>query len=105
MVCSIYKLAHGVNFPICSKLLAMGKSTIYLVLHEVVYTINKIFKNLISWPKGDDMQTIMTDFYDWCGLPSVQGAINGRHVFIAKPSTPFVKDYYHHKTSGHNIVA
>jgi hypothetical protein len=62
VACSIYKLAHGVNFPICSKLFALGKSTIYLVLHEVVYTINKIFKNLISWPKGDDMQTIMTDF-------------------------------------------
>jgi hypothetical protein len=35
----------------------------------------------------------------------VQGAINGTHVFIAKPSTPFAKDYYHHETSGHNIVA
>jgi len=35
----------------------------------------------------------------------VQGGIDGTHVFTAKPSTPFAKDYYYHKTSGHNIVA
>ncbi len=51
------------------------------------------------------MQTIMTIFQDWCGLPSVQGAIDGNHVFIAKPSTLFAEDYYYHKTGGHNIIA
>jgi hypothetical protein len=35
----------------------------------------------------------------------VQGAIDGTHVFIAKPLTPFAKDYYYHKIGGHNFVA
>jgi len=55
VACSIYKLAYGANFLICSKLFAMGKSIGYFVFHEVIYVINKIFKGLISWPKGDDM--------------------------------------------------
>jgi hypothetical protein len=92
VACSIYKLAHGANFLICSNLFDVGKSTIYLVFHEVVYAINKIFKGLISWPKGDDMQTVMIDFQDWHGLLSMQGAIDGTHVSIAKPLTLFAKD-------------
>jgi hypothetical protein len=66
MSCAIYKLAHGANFLICSKLFAIGKSTTTLVLHEVV----------------------------------VQGAIDGTHIIIFKPFTPFSKDYVYHKTEG-----
>ncbi len=37
VACSIYKLALGANFLICSRLFVVGKSTVYLLLHEVVY--------------------------------------------------------------------
>jgi hypothetical protein len=33
----------------------------------------------------------------WCGLPNIQGAIDGTHVSISKPIIIFPKDYYHHK--------
>jgi hypothetical protein len=33
----------------------------------------------------------------WCGLPNIQGAINGTHISILKPIILFPKDYYHHK--------
>jgi hypothetical protein len=51
------------------------------------------------------MQTIVVDFKMWCGLPSMQGAIDGTHVSIAKPLRPFVEDYFYHKTCGYTIVA
>jgi hypothetical protein len=51
------------------------------------------------------MQTIVVDFKTWCGLSSMQGAIDGTHVSIAKPLGPFAKDYFYHKRCGYNIVA
>jgi len=105
VACVFYKLAHGVNFLICLEVFVMGKFTVYFVLHEVVYAINKTHRNLISWPKEDDIQIIMVDFKTWCGLPSMQGAIDGRHVSIAKPLEPFAEDYFYHKTCRYNIVA
>jgi len=33
----------------------------------------------------------------WCGLPSVQGAIDGTNLLISKPSMPFLEEYYHYK--------
>jgi hypothetical protein len=51
------------------------------------------------------MQAVMASFKNLCGLPFVQGAINGTHIAISKPSSPFPKDYYYHKTGGYNIVA
>jgi len=75
------------------------------VLHEVVFIINKMFKNLISWLCGDEMQEVMAGFKNWCDLPIVQGAINGTHITISKPSSPFPKDYYYHKVGSYNIIA
>jgi hypothetical protein len=50
------------------------------------------------------MQNMMLDFKDWCGLPSMQGAIDGMRIFIPKPNSPFAKDYYFHKIGGYFIV-
>jgi len=99
MSCAIYTLAHGANFLICSKLFAIGKSTT-LVLHEVVDVMNVISKKLMSWPNGVEIQVFMEDFKQFCGLPNVQGAIDGTHIIIFKPLTPYPKDYVYHKTEG-----
>ncbi len=37
------------------------------------------------------MQVVMFDFKNWCGMPSVMGAIDGIHISIAKP--------FHYKNS------
>lgn len=59
--------------------------------------INTTFMNKIKWPKGVNMQNMMLDLKDWCGLPSMQGAIDGMRIFIPKPNSPFAKDYYFHR--------
>jgi len=70
------------------------------VFHEIVMTINVVFKKLITWPMGDKMQSIK----NLCGMPSVMGAIDGTHICIAKPIGVFLKDYYYHKTEGYNML-
>jgi hypothetical protein len=102
--CVIYKLAHGYNFLICSKLFAIGKSIVSLVLHEFFALVNIVFRKLISWPVGVDMCIVINDFKLWCGLPSIQGAIDGTHLLILKPPMPFLEDYYYFKYGGYSIV-
>jgi len=53
---------------------------------------------------GAKMCLVMYDFKLWCGLLNVQGAIDGTHLFISKPSMHFSKDYYYLKYGGYSIV-
>jgi hypothetical protein len=50
------------------------------------------------------MIIVMNEFNGWCGILSVQGAIDGTHISIVKPFS-YPKDYYHHKTSRYNVKA
>ncbi len=45
--CTIYKLAHGANFLVCSEFFAIKKSIVSKVLHEFVAVMNVVFKKLI----------------------------------------------------------
>ncbi len=64
-----------------------------------------MFKDFISWPFGNEMQ-VMVGFRNWRGLASIQGAINGTHIYKVKHSKPFLKDYewvQHHCTSNNHL--
>jgi hypothetical protein len=99
VACVIYKLAQNVFLLICSKLFALGKSILLCVLHEVIYTINKVFKSLISWPNEHKMHVVMVGFENYCGIPSIQGAINKAYISITKLQfMSFVEEYYYHMT-------
>jgi len=76
-----------------------------LVIREVICVVNKVFKKMISWPIGERMQNVMAILKACCGLPSMQGAIDGCHFKIVKPTSAFVVDYFYHKTRGCSIIA
>jgi len=69
--CVIYKLVHGCNFLIHIKLFAIDKPIVSLILHEFVVATNLVFKKLIFWPKGHEMQKMMEDFKMLCDLLSM----------------------------------
>lgn len=98
--CTLFKLAHGANMTVCSELFAIGKSTVSMVLREVVNAINDTLRHEIMWSTGDRMRETKAKFYELCGLPGVVGAIDGMHVAISKPH--FVPaDYYYFKSGGY----
>jgi hypothetical protein len=66
---ALYKLAHGVNILTCSELFAIGRSTVGRAIHEVVNSINVVFRSQISWPQGDELLQVMSDFKNWCHMP------------------------------------
>ena len=46
----------------------------------------------------------MLDFKNWCGMPSVQGAIDCTHIAISKPAA-YPEDYWYFKTGAYSMVA
>jgi hypothetical protein len=74
--CAIYKLTQSANILTCSELFTIWHYIVGLVFREIVMAINVVFKNLIIWPIGDKMQSIMMGFKNLCGVPNVMGAIN-----------------------------
>jgi hypothetical protein len=77
---------------------------IFLVLHEFVDAFISKYRFFISWHQGEAMKLVVDEFQTWCGLPNVQGAINGTHISIVKHFA-YPKDYYYHKSNGYSVVA
>jgi hypothetical protein len=102
VACALYKLMHGASLLIFLELFAMGKFTVSTILCDVVYVVNTEFCSEISFPRGPRLNTIMSKFHDFCGLPGVAGMIDGIHIHSRKPFLG-PEDYFYFKTSSYNI--
>jgi hypothetical protein len=58
VACALYKLVHGASLLICSKLFAMGKSTVSTVLHDVVHAVNTEFA--LRYHSREDLGSILS---------------------------------------------
>jgi hypothetical protein len=101
--CCLYKLAHGANLLTCSELFAIGRSTVGLVIREVVSAINVVYRDVIWWPRNQELYEVMADFKAWYSMPSVYSAIDCTHISIAKLGL-FSENYYYFKTGGYSVV-
>ena len=102
VACTLFKLTHGASLFICSEMFAIGRSTVCLVLREVVEAINVTLRSEIAWPSGEKLLAVQAGFQQLCGLPGVVGAIDGTHVSISKPKFGPV-DYYYFKSGGYTL--
>jgi hypothetical protein len=102
VACALYKLVQGSSLLQCSEFFAIGKSTVSGVLRDVVHAINIEFRCEIAFPRGNRLLNVMREFEEFCGLPSVAGAIDGSHIHIRKL---FVgpEDYFYFKSSSYTI--
>ncbi len=103
VACSLYKLAHGDVYLHWNELLAIGKSTIHVVLQEFVFVMNVACKNQIQCCEGEDWVEIVAGFKKNWGLPSIHGTIDIIHIHIQKPNGPFARDYYSFKSKTFNM--
>jgi len=79
---SLYKLAHAFKYLNCFELFDIKKSTVHLVLHEFMCTMNYILKNQMKWPKGNDLIKDMDGFKDFYGMPLIHGATNAMQIHV-----------------------
>lgn len=103
LACTLFKLSHGATLLICSELFAVGRSTVSIMLHDVVHAINDLLRAEMKWPSFEQVPSISRDFQDMCGLPSVLGAIDGTHFAVSKPKFG-PADYFYFKSSGYAIT-
>jgi hypothetical protein len=96
---TLFKLTHAASLIICSKMFAVGKSTMSLILRDVVHAINDTMREEISWPTGDRLRQSQAEFKRLSGLPAVVGTIDGTHVCIDKPQHG-PANYYYFKSGG-----
>lgn len=102
IACTLFKLSHGASLFICSEMFAVGKSTVSMMLREVVHAINKVLRHENAWPTGQRLLETQAEFRRLYGLPAVVGAIDGTHVSISKPKLGLV-DYFYFKSGGYSL--
>ena len=102
--CCLYKLAQSENFFAWNEKFVIGRSTVSLVIREVVHAIRTTYNNVVCWPCGVEMRQTMMDFKSWCGMLSVQGALHFTHILISIPAA-FLGDYWYFKTRAYLMVA
>ena len=102
VACILFKLTHGASLFVCSKMFAVGKNMVSLILIDIVFAINKALCQKIAWPSGDYLRQFQVDFFDLCRLPIVNGTINGIHFSICKPRVDVI-DYFYFKPNGYTI--
>lgn len=59
MLCAIYKLTHGINLLVCSELFVIFKLIVSKMLHKLMASTNLIYKKLITWLMGVEMNGVM----------------------------------------------
>jgi hypothetical protein len=47
---------------VCSEFFVIGKSIVSKMLHELMASMNLIYKNLIAWLMGVEMNGVMENF-------------------------------------------
>lgn len=101
--CFLYKFFHGVDYLQCSEMFTIGKSSMNMVLHNFVFTINEVFRNQIWWPQGEDLSWVMVGFRDLCGLLSIHGVIDCTQIHIQKLTNAFTTSIYSYKLKAHSL--
>lgn len=86
----------------CYEQFAIGKSTVSCVVCDVVHVVNVEFRSEIQFSLENQLQNVMMDFQQFCGLSIVVGAIDGMHIHIWKPFVG-LEDYFSFKTFGFSM--
>jgi hypothetical protein len=105
VIAALYKLAQVVNILTCSEMFAIGCSIVGRAIRKVVNAVNIVFRSQISWPQGEQLLQVMSDFKTWCHMPGAVGALDCTHIHIVKPRILYPKDYYYYKMNGYSIIA
>lgn len=63
----------------------MAKSSLNNSFMRVITCLNDIAGEIISWPRGEELEKVKTDFNKNSPLHGIIGAIDGTHILIKAP--------------------
>lgn len=95
----VYWLAHGLSYRVVSSVFGVPKATVHRVIHKVAQNIWVKLKNVIFFPRPEELQAVGQGFVELSRTPAfknVVGAIDGTHIRI-KPPRQHQIDYLNYK--------
>ncbi|XP_066589563.1 uncharacterized protein [Prorops nasuta] len=96
LLAGIYILATPDSYRSISERFGIARSTAWKCLKRVVEAIYSIRNQFIKWPTEQEAQKTWENIYRRHKFPKVLGAIDGTHIYIAKPKEDSV-DYINRK--------
>ena len=82
---TLYFLAFTAEYRTIGNLFGVSRSFVCQCIQEVCDAIAKQFRNVISFPKGEDLLQVIRGYEEAWGLPMCAGAIDGTHIAIRAP--------------------
>ena len=93
----LHWLAQNLSFSQLAALYAIAKSTAIMIVHEGVSNLHQnLVPSSIKFPVGPELDQVICDFEELCGLPLCAGALDGTFMKIKKP-TEFGDSYFCYK--------
>lgn len=94
----LWHLATGEDFRSLAWRFGVGKSTACEIVNEVCKAIvDMLLSQVIKWPTGEVLHTVLDGFLQTWGFPQCAGAIDGTHIPIVAPPQSST-DYYNRKS-------
>lgn len=93
----LHWLAHGNSYSEVAALYAVGKATVVAIVHNLVAALRqRLIPDSIRFPSGSELEQVIVDFKELCGVPMCAGALDGTFMAIKKP-THFGDTYFCYK--------
>lgn len=95
----VFKLNNNCFLYFCRSIcdrFNVGRATALRAVRRVTRALFKVPHQFISWPSGEQAQTVMRKFKENSRFPNVIGAIDGTHIRIEAP-TENAADYINRK--------
>ena len=71
---TLHWLAQGSSYSELAALCTIGKSTVVALVHEVIDELRfKLVPDAIQYPTGQQLDHVIVDFEDLCGVPMCVG--------------------------------
>ena len=93
----LHWLAQGSSYFELAALYAVGKSTVVAVVHDIIDELHQTLVPVaIGFPTGQELDQVIVDFEDSCGVPMCAGALDGTFMGLKTP-TEYGYTYYCYK--------
>jgi hypothetical protein len=83
----LHWLGQGSSYSELAALYAVGQSTVVSIVHNLNDELRqRLIPEAIHFPTGQELQQVMVDFEDLCGVSMCAGALYGTFMGIKKPT-------------------
>ncbi|KAK3909435.1 Protein ANTAGONIST OF LIKE HETEROCHROMATIN PROTEIN 1 [Frankliniella fusca] len=85
LLMTLWFLANKEVIRSLSNLFDMSYSSVHRIVRRVLDWLMDLMPQVITWPRGDEIQRVSLAFQEKAGIANIIGAIDGSHIEIQQP--------------------